>query len=304
MPVPTTIADLSTTAASNFPAGSDSPANLDDVQRAHASFIALVRDTVGLGTGTLVPATARTNLGAAASGANSDITSLTAVTTISGTPNFTGNATGQTAAASDNDTSLATTAFVQQELTSQAVKLTGNQTVAGVKTFSSQPVLPQALTLATAQNTTSGTSIDFTSIPSWVKRVTVMLNGVSTNAAGAASILLQLGSGSVQTTGYLAYASGEANAGTTTTSVYTTGFGLLATGASSTHHGHVVFTLISGNIWICSGTANGLDGAGSLAYGRQVSGNVTLSGALDRVRLTTSNGTDTFDAGSVNILYE
>ena len=33
-------------------------------------------------------------------------------------------------------------------------------------------------------------------------------------------------------------------------------------------------------------------------------GRVTLSGALDRVRVTTVNGTDTFDAGSINILYE
>lgn len=44
MPVPTLITDLSTTAASNFPSGGDSPANLDDVQRAHASFIAKLRD--------------------------------------------------------------------------------------------------------------------------------------------------------------------------------------------------------------------------------------------------------------------
>lgn len=30
----------------------------------------------------------------------------------------------------------------------------------------------------------------------------------------------------------------------------------------------------------------------------------TLSATLDRVRLTTVNGTDTFDAGLVNIIYE
>lgn len=63
-------------------------------------------------------------------------------------PTFTGTVTlpsgtvGVTASAADNDTSLATTAFVQQELTSQAVKLTGTQTVAGVKTFSSAPIFP------------------------------------------------------------------------------------------------------------------------------------------------------------------
>lgn len=84
MPVPSTIDQLSTTAASNFPAGSDSPSSLDDVQRAHGSFIATIRDTVGLGTGTLVPATARTNFGAAASGplASSGITGAAATSEI------------------------------------------------------------------------------------------------------------------------------------------------------------------------------------------------------------------------------
>ena len=53
-----------------------------------------------------------------------------------------GAATATTPSASDNDTSVATTAFVQGELTSQAVKLTGTQTIAGVKTFSSMPVMP------------------------------------------------------------------------------------------------------------------------------------------------------------------
>jgi hypothetical protein len=31
---------------------------------------------------------------------------------------------------------------------------------------------------------------------------------------------------------------------------------------------------------------------------------VSLSGTLDRIRLTTVNGSDTFDAGSINIIYE
>jgi hypothetical protein len=43
-----------------------------------------------------------------------------------------------------------------------------------------------------------------------------------------------------------------------------------------------------------SNLANTLNGAGS----------VTLSATLDRIRITTVNGTDTFDAGSINIAYE
>lgn len=54
MPVPTTIDQLSTTAASNFPAGSDSPASLDDTQRAHAAFIAQLRDAM-MPAGTRIP---------------------------------------------------------------------------------------------------------------------------------------------------------------------------------------------------------------------------------------------------------
>jgi hypothetical protein len=34
------------------------------------------------------------------------------------------------------------------------------------------------------------------------------------------------------------------------------------------------------------------------------SGTKSLSATLDRIRITTVNGTDTFDAGSINILYE
>ena len=148
----------------------------------------------------------------------------------------------------------------------------------------------------TAVASTSGTSIDFTSIPSWVKRITVMFNQVSTN--GTSNPLIQLGSGSAQTSGYLASATliGSAN------TAYTNGFGLPSAAAVNIIYGHMVFTLLGSNLWtgsICmalnqSGTTYGLEGAG----------NVTLSGTLDRVRITTVNGTDTFDAGSINILYE
>lgn len=74
MPIPTLITDLSTTAASNYPAGSDSPSVLDDVQRAHGAFIAQLRDNPTAnattvtpvlkgGTGSATAAAARTNLG-------------------------------------------------------------------------------------------------------------------------------------------------------------------------------------------------------------------------------------------------
>lgn len=155
--------------------------------------------------------------------------------------------------------------------------------------------LAQKLTSGTAVATTSGTAIDFTSIPSWVKRITVMLNGVSTN--GANPILVQVGSGSVQATGYNSVGAGYNTTIGTTGS--TAGFLIRTLAASSTVVGIMTIALVSGNTWVASfvGQVSTTDGATS-------SGNVTLSGTLDRLRITTVNGTDTFDAGSVNILYE
>jgi hypothetical protein len=153
------------------------------------------------------------------------------------------------------------------------------------------------LTSGTAQASTSGTSIDFTSIPSWVKRITVMFNTVSTN--GSSYWQIQVGSGSITSTGYNAMAS--AVKGTTcNSSAFTTGFGLLAGASSYSLSGSLVLTLLSSNIW----TATGFFAYPSGVETQLTSGSISLSGALDRVRITTVNGTDAFDAGSINILYE
>lgn len=152
-----------------------------------------------------------------------------------------------------------------------------------------------ALTSGTAVASTSGTSIDFTSIPSWVKRITVIFNEVSTN--GTSFKLVQIGSGSVTSSGYLSASTYVAGTSGVTSSV--AGFIMYANGAADVVSGHMVLTPVSGNTWISSHSAKGnagytLSGGGSLALG----------GTLDRVRITTVNGTDTFDAGSINILYE
>ena len=158
------------------------------------------------------------------------------------------------------------------------------------------------LTAGTAVASTSGTSIDFTSIPSWVKRITVMFNGVSTN--GSSNLIAQLGSGSVTTTGYISYVCITGSSGTATGSQYTTGLGVDAgTGsAATTRTGLATFCLLTGNTWAQSFQMGFWNG--STAYTVQGGGSIALSGTLDRVRITTVNGTDTFDAGSINILYE
>ena len=153
------------------------------------------------------------------------------------------------------------------------------------------------LTLETAKNAT-GTSVDFTGIPSWVKRVTVMFDGVSTNGSSLGQV--QLGAGSVQTSGYVSLRAGitAANAAFGTTASTT---GLLFGGAATTSecHGLAVIATLGNNIWTYSATLRNTSTALDF-YG----GGVTLSGTLDRVRITTVNGTDTFDAGSINIMYE
>jgi hypothetical protein len=149
-------------------------------------------------------------------------------------------------------------------------------------------------TAGTAVASTSGTSIDFTSIPSWVKRITVMFNGVSTN--GTSLKLCQLGAGSVTSTGY-------SNLTFNTTGAYnstTAGFSLYVASASDVMGGQIVFALMGSNTW----TASGVVGNGLGTQMAITAGSVTLGGTLDRVRITTVNGTDTFDAGSINILYE
>jgi hypothetical protein len=156
-----------------------------------------------------------------------------------------------------------------------------------------------AFVAGTAVASTSGTSIDFTSIPSWVKRVTVMFSGVSTN--GTTSIFLRLGtSGGVQTTGYLG-ASGYVG-GTPVATNPTTAFSLFGDTASDLYHGSVTFSQLNAasNIWV----AQGFTSFSTRPFSQLTSGSVTLSGTLDRVRITTANGTDAFDAGSINILYE
>jgi hypothetical protein len=151
----------------------------------------------------------------------------------------------------------------------------------------------------TAVASTSGTSIDFTGIPSWAKRVTVMLNGVSTN--GTSNPLIQLGASSgMITSGYVG--TGSECGASTAASSFTTGFGIRSALAANTLQGvlHLFCLNVSSNIWV----ASGVTAQPSSAFTHQIAGTVTLSGTLDRVRITTTNGTDTFDAGSINILYE
>lgn len=156
------------------------------------------------------------------------------------------------------------------------------------------------LVSGTAIATTSGTSHDFTGIPSWVKKITIMLSGVSTN--GTSVPLIQIGdSGGIENTGYLGASTTAVNV--VATANYTTGFGIgQSHAATDTDHGTITLTLLnaSTNTW----TAYGVIGLSDIAAMKYTAGSKSLSATLDRVRLTTVNGTDAFDAGSINIIYE
>jgi hypothetical protein len=152
----------------------------------------------------------------------------------------------------------------------------------------------------TAVASTSGTAINFTGIPAGVKRITVMFNGVSTS--GTSNIQIQIGSGSVITTGYNSAASQLNTSGMSTSSSITSGFvsTFSTLAATSLCSGQIILTNQTGNSWVDSGLLSRGDGVIFVSAGTAAA----LSGSLDRVRITTVNGTDTFDAGSINILYE
>ena len=154
------------------------------------------------------------------------------------------------------------------------------------------------ITSGTAVASTSGTAIDFITIPSTTKRITVMFAGVSTS--GTSSHLLQLGtSAGITTSGYICSAVRLLQSGFITTNNFTSGFGTHSQNSTNVYSGSIVISKLSGNNWVVQGSI-GMD----IALFHVTAGSISLAAVLDRIRITTVNGTDTFDAGSINILYE
>lgn len=147
----------------------------------------------------------------------------------------------------------------------------------------------------TAQNSTSGTQVEFLSIPSWAKKITISLIAVSTN--GTFNPVFQLGSTTYITSGY----AGSQSLITTGVAVanLSSGFSIGGAGAASSRGGVYTLTLNSANFWVISGSSGFSDSAATAI----IAGYVQLSGTLDRLRLY-AGGTDTFDNGIVNILVE
>lgn len=153
--------------------------------------------------------------------------------------------------------------------------------------------------IGTAVTLTTQTSVDFTGIPSFAKRVDMMFAAVSTN--GTSPPFVQLGdSGGIDTAGYLGSVS-STSAGAAAAANFTSGVGLLNTNSASVvFHGAISLQNISGNTWVITGTIGRSDAAAGYAIGFRK----TLTDTLTQLRLTTAGGTDQFDAGIVNISYE
>ena len=166
-----------------------------------------------------------------------------------------------------------------------------------LKLSGTTPTWGSPITLSTPQVTTAGTSITFSSIPSGLKRINIMPVAMSTN--GNDDILVQIGTGgSVETSGYVS-SYGSVSGGVSTASS-TAGFISPAT-SSDVISGRWTLSLVDEptNTWVISGTSKNATNEVAM-----VGGNISLSGELDTIVITTTGGSNTFDAGKVNISYE
>lgn len=166
------------------------------------------------------------------------------------------------------------------------------------QTLTNKTIQGGAITSGTAVALTTQTSIDFTSIPSWVKRITVMFNGVSTS--GTSDVIIQLGTGTTPTyttSGYLGSVTTTASAEN-----FTSGFKLInGMTAADIYNGNILICNVTGNTWSESAVLGKSNTTGVRISG----GAIPLAADLTAVRITTAApSTDTFDAGTINILYE
>lgn len=178
------------------------------------------------------------------------------------------------------------------------VGTTDSQTLTNKTLGSGLTMASSAITSGTAIASTSGTVINFTGIPSWVKRITILFNNVSTN--GIDSFLVQIGSGSFVSTGYISTSADIGNSNQTASVTSTAGFIIRNFADTNALFGAMtIFNFGNGNNYISTHTTSNTPGNSETG-----SGQIALSGAIDRIRITTVNSIDIFDSGQINILYE
>jgi hypothetical protein len=298
-------------------------AQLKDFQSGNGTYYTSNSDGLAVGaggTGAITAASARTNLSAAQSGANSDITSLSGMTTAlsvaqGGTGGTTASAakTALSAASSGANsditslTGLTTALSVAQGGTGRATITSGNLVLgngtnavsllaagtAGNVLTSDGTTWSSAgkITTATEQNPSSSASITFSSIPSWVKRITIMTYDVALSGA----LQVQIGAGSTTTTGYVS-SSGLFGGSNIAQMVNATNCFVINSNVTA---GQSIMTLtnFTGNTWMSSH-----NWSAASTYSGSGTGKIALSGALDRVVISPASGT--LSSGSINIIYE
>jgi hypothetical protein len=155
------------------------------------------------------------------------------------------------------------------------------------------------LVSATSVASTSGTSITFTGIPSWVKRITVMFQGVKNSANSNISLKLGISSGIIST-GYLGSTVQIGGTATSPATNFSTDFKGQIANTAALYHGTIVFNNLNSNVWTCSGMLS----LSNDVYATSIYGSIDLGNILTQLQISTSAGIGTFTAGSINIMYE
>ena len=246
-------------------------------------------------TGTKIQAATTSNVGTVQL---TDSTSSTSTTTAA-TPNAVKTAKDAADTAQSAANTAQSAANAAQSTANAALPLAGG-TMTGVITYATaQPRL-----ILSTSVPASSTAVDFNGangIPSWAKRVTLMLDQVGTTSTGVPMIRLGTTSG-VENSSYSSILSNTTASAIATKLSSTTGFEIIAAGLSTNRiAGQYVLNNFEGNVWIITGSMQ----PGTTVVGQQfIAGRKTLASTLTRLQVTTTGGTDTFNAGSINIMYE
>ena len=236
----------------------------------------------------------------------------TGAATFSNTVVVTGNATfSNTVAVTgnvvfSNTVTVAASGIVFSDATTQttASKVSAPSAVGQIpfSTDGSTYTSTQKIVQGTSVSLSTNTIVDFTGIPSWVKRVSVMFYNVSINGTSRPTVRLGT-AGGIVSTGYSGAQEGASASGPAFTNL-SGGFDLIDSGSAVNGANFTGILTIdklgTGNEWVANWTAGMINAAAMQWMG----GCVSIGGALTTVRLTTQGGTVQFTGGTVNILYE